>query len=71
MVGELGFKRSALDHSVFCRKHNEEHTIVSVATDDMALTSKRKSDIVKLKHQENLKKNLNWLNFDLACLLLK
>jgi hypothetical protein len=22
-------------------------------------------------HQENLKKNLNWLNIDLACLLLK
>ena len=22
-------------------------------------------------HQENLKKNLNWFNFDLECLLLK
>ena len=51
MVRELGFKRSALDHSVFCRKRDEEHTIVAVATDDMALTSKRKSDIATLKSE--------------------
>jgi hypothetical protein len=51
MVRELGFKRSALDHSVFCRKHDEEHTIVAVATDDMALTSKQKSNITKLKSE--------------------
>jgi len=49
MVGKLGVKRSALDHSILYRKHNEEHTIVAMATDDMALTSKRESDIVKLK----------------------
>jgi Reverse transcriptase (RNA-dependent DNA polymerase) len=51
MVGKLGFKWSALDHSVFCRKCNEEHTVVAVATDDMALTSKWKSDITKLKSE--------------------
>ena len=51
MVGELGFKRSALDHSVFYRRSEEEHTVVAVATDDMALTSKRASDIVKLKSE--------------------
>jgi hypothetical protein len=51
MVNKLGFKRSALDHSVFCRKHNEEHTVVAVATDDMALTSKQKSNITKLKSE--------------------
>jgi len=49
MVGELGFKWSELDHSVFYRKCEEEHTVVVVATDDMALTSKRTSDIAKLK----------------------
>src|ERR1700720_3777810 len=51
MVRELDFKRSALDHSVFYRKCGEEHTIVAVATDDMALTSKRASDVVKLKSE--------------------
>ena len=51
MVGELGFKRSALDHSVFYRRRDEEHTVVAVATDDMALTSKREADIVKLKSE--------------------
>jgi Reverse transcriptase (RNA-dependent DNA polymerase)/gag-polypeptide of LTR copia-type/GAG-pre-integrase domain len=38
---ELGFKRSAIDHSVFYRREQDEHTIVAVATDDMAVTSKR------------------------------
>ena len=48
---ELGFKRSAIDHSVFYRRTGEEHTIVAVATDDMALTgmSKRKSDAERFK----------------------
>ena len=49
MVGELGFKRSALDHSVFYRRREEEHTVVAMATDDMALMSKWESDIAKLK----------------------
>ena len=49
MVRKLNFKRSALDHSIFYRKHGEEHTIVAVATDDMAITSKRAVDITKLK----------------------
>jgi len=51
MVGELGFKQSVLDHSVFYRRSTEEHTVVAVATDDMALTSKRASDIAKLKSE--------------------
>ena len=33
---ELGFERSAIDHSVLYRRKAEEHTIVAVATDDMA-----------------------------------
>jgi hypothetical protein len=46
---ELGFKRSAIDHSVFYRREREEHTIVAVATDDMAVTSKRAVDAETFK----------------------
>ena len=51
LVGELGFKKSALDHLVFYRCHREEHTVVAAVTDDMALTSKRAADIAKLKSE--------------------
>jgi len=37
---ELGFKRSATNHSVFYRQTSDEHTIVTVATDDMAVMLK-------------------------------
>ena len=43
-IKELGFERSVIDHSVYYRCKGEEHTIVAVATDDMALTSKRAED---------------------------
>jgi hypothetical protein len=33
--------------SVFIRKFNEEHTVIAVATDDMAVTSKRMSDVIR------------------------
>jgi hypothetical protein len=46
---EMGYKRSKMDHSVFYKKNEEEHTIVAVATDDMAVTSKRKADAEKFK----------------------
>ena len=46
---EMGFKRSAVDHSVFYCREGEEHTIVAVATDDMALTSKRAIDAKRFK----------------------
>ena len=51
LVGKLGFKRSALNHSVFYRCYDEEHTVVAVATNDMALMSKWAVDIVKLKSE--------------------
>ena len=38
---ELEFKWSQVDHSVFYRQVGKEHTIVTVATDNMAVTSKR------------------------------
>ena len=46
---KLGFKKSAMDHSVFYHRTKDEHTIVAVATDDMAITSKRLEDVEKLK----------------------
>ena len=46
---EMGFKQSAIDHSVFYWKNAEEHTIVAVATDDMAVMSKRKVDAKRFK----------------------
>jgi len=35
--------RSGVDHSVFYRHSGDEHMIIAVATDDMAVTSKRKA----------------------------
>jgi len=50
-VSKLGFARSAVDHSVFYCRTETEHTIVAVATDDMAVTSKHTSDVVKFKSE--------------------
>ena len=38
---ELGFKRSGIDHSVFYKRRGEEYTIVAIAMDNMAVTSRR------------------------------
>ena len=48
-IDELGFWQSAVDHSIFYRRSKEEHTIVVVATDNMALTLKQATDIEKFK----------------------
>ena len=48
---ELNFKRSAIDHLVYYRRVGEEHTIVAVATDDMALSSKRPEDAKRFKSE--------------------
>ena len=48
-IKELGFERSAIDHLVYYRHKGEEHMIVAVATDDMALTSKRAEDAQQFK----------------------
>ena len=50
-VNKLGFKKSAVDHSVFYQRMKDEHTIVVVATDDMAITLKWLQDIEKLKDE--------------------
>ena len=46
---ELEFKWSQVDHSVFYRQVGKEHTIVAVATDNMAMTSKRNIDAENFK----------------------
>ena len=51
MTNNLGFKRSAVDHSVYLRQYGSEHTIIAVATDDMVVTSKRISDVIKFKSE--------------------
>ena len=49
LIKDLGFTRSAVDHSVFFRCSPNEHTIIMVATDDMAVTSKQAEDITRFK----------------------
>ena len=46
---EMGYKRSKIDHSVFYKKTEDEHTIVAIATDDMAVTSKRMEHTKRFK----------------------
>ena len=46
---EMGFKQSVINHSVFYLRTAEEHTIVAVVTDDMAVTSKRPVDAEQFK----------------------
>ena len=48
-IKDLGYKRSKIDHSVFYKRNEPEHTIIAVATDDMAVTSKRKADAERIK----------------------
>src|ERR1700678_1296436 len=49
LIKDLDFKRSKIDHSVFYKTKEPEHTIIAIATDDMAVTSKRKADAEKFK----------------------
>ena len=49
LVKDLGFTRSAVDHSVFLQRSSNEHRIIAVTTDNMAVTSKRAEDITRFK----------------------
>ena len=51
MVTGLRFKQSAIDHSIFIQKMETMHTIVSVATDDMAITSEHLADVKRFKNE--------------------
>lgn len=65
-INELGFKQSSADHSVFYQRTAKEHTIIVVAMDDMAVTSKQGTDIQRFKseikkHWEiNDNRPINW-----------
>ena len=55
LMKDMGFKRSCIDHSVFYKKEGHEHMIIAVATIDMAVTLRRKSDAMKFK--SNVRQN--------------
>jgi hypothetical protein len=49
LINKMGFECSAINHSVFYQQAGEEHTIVAVATDDMAVTSKQPINAERFK----------------------
>ena len=49
LIKDLGFTCSAVNHSVFLRRSSNEHMIIAVTMDDMAVTSKRAEDITRFK----------------------
>ena len=50
-VNKLRLKKSAVNHSVFYQRTKDEHTIITVATDDMAIILKWLQDVEKLKNE--------------------
>jgi len=73
-INDLGFKQSGVDHSIFMRKAEGEHTVVTMVTDDMAVTSKQMSDVVIFKSElqkhfdiTDLGKMTCFLGFDVRC----
>ena len=74
LVTDLGFKQSAVDHSIFLRQTVDKHSIVAVATDDMAVTSKRTANVERFKSELRQyweisdKGELSWfLGFEVKC----
>ena len=49
LVKDLGFTHSAVDHSVFFWCSSHKHMIITVAMDDMVVTSKQAEDITRFK----------------------
>ena len=49
LIKDLGLTRSAVDHSVFFQCSPNKHMIIAIATDDMAVTSKRAEDITRFE----------------------
>src|ERR1700678_2272948 len=50
-INKLGLQKSAINHSVFFKRKGDEHTIVAIATDNMAVTSKRPEDAQRFKDE--------------------
>ena len=49
LIKDLGFTHSTVDHSVSFQHSPNKHTIIAVATDDIAVTSKQAEDITRFK----------------------
>jgi hypothetical protein len=47
----MGYSRSSVDHSVFFRHRDSEHSIIAVATDDMAVTGNSLAAVTKFKSE--------------------
>jgi hypothetical protein len=48
-LSDYRFTRSHIDQAVYFRQNTEEHTIITVSVDDMAVTSKHLQDIEHFK----------------------
>jgi hypothetical protein len=46
---DYGFTCSQVDQAIYFRQNTEEHTVITVSVDDMAVTSKRLRDIERFK----------------------
>jgi hypothetical protein len=46
---DYGFTRSQVDQAIYFRQNAEEHTIITVSVDDIAMTSKHLQDIERFK----------------------
>ena len=51
LIKDLRFTHSAVDHSMFFQQSSDEHTVITVVTDDMVVTSKHPEDIVRFKEE--------------------
>ena len=74
LIKDLGFTHSAVDHSVFFQCSPNEHMIIVVTMDDMAVTSKQAEDITRFKadiqHYWEITNNrpIQWfLGFQILC----
>ena len=74
LIKDLGFTCSTVDHSVFFWHSPDEHTIIVVATDNMAVTLKWAEDIIRFKaeiqHYWEITDNgpIQWfLGFQILC----
>jgi hypothetical protein len=48
---DIGFSRSQVDQAVYFKRTSDEHTVITVSVDDMAVTSKYLKHIKKFKYQ--------------------
>jgi hypothetical protein len=56
---DYGFTRSQVDQAVYFRWNMEEHTIITMSVDDMAVTSKRLWDIEHFKAELHERFNIS------------